>query len=123
MGRVLRLLLTNDLNHPMRPLLIATFCHLCAWGAGDSDPAWIVYRYALWLQRLERRFRHVNPRKFEVSFIVCFYLPILMAIAVAGLGPRLRTGSAPTPLTEAVGFFLVPVLFAGAAGIIRGTYL
>jgi len=89
---------------------------------GTAILAWIVYRYALWLQRIERRFRRVHPRKFEVSVIVCFYLPLLMAVAVAWLAPRLKTRSAPTPITQAIGFLLVPVLLAGAAGIMRGAY-
>src|SRR5215471_792862 len=67
---------------------------------GTAILAWIVYRYTLWLQRIERRFRHVHPRKFEVSVIVCFYLPLLMAVAVAWLAPRLRTRSAPTPIAQ-----------------------
>src|SRR5215813_1818146 len=57
-------------------------------GLGTTILAWVAYRYALWLQRIEQRFRHVHPRKFEVSVIVCFYLSIFMAVAVAWLVPR-----------------------------------
>jgi len=81
-----------------------------------------VYRYVLWLQRLERRYRHVHPKKFEVTVIVCFYLCILLAVASAVLTPRLSASSARTPFANAIGFFLAPVLLTGAAGIMRGTY-
>ncbi len=45
-----------------------------------------------------------------------------MAVAIAWLAPRLGTRSPATPITQAIGFLLLPVLLAGAAGIMRGAY-
>jgi hypothetical protein len=89
---------------------------------GAAVGALIVYRYGLWLQRLERRYRHAHPRKFQIATIVCFYLLVSLAIAAASLTPWFTTRGRGTPLAHALGFFLAPVFLAGAAAIMRGTY-
>jgi hypothetical protein len=90
--------------------------------AGTAVGAFVAYRYVLWLQRLERRYRHVHPKKFRVRTIAGFYLMVGLAVVAAGLTPPLSTRAGATPLACAFGFFLAPVFLAAAAGIMRGTY-
>ena len=85
---------------------------------GTAVVACIAYRYALWLQRLERRHQDAHPRKYRSTIIVCFYLTVFLAMLLPGVTPRLKLTSG----ASALGYFLTPVLLAGAAGIMRGAY-
>lgn len=82
--------------------------------------AWIVFRYTLWLVRIDQQFRDVNPYKIRLTTLGAFYGALGLGVAVLLAGAWLPGNPAKTPLENAATLLFVPALLASAAGALRG---
>jgi hypothetical protein len=93
---------------------------LLLWGfALAAVLAVAAYYYALWLMRLDAKFRHVHPRKFAISTLVVFYGSVGLAVGLYCYALWFTGPAADAPIAQAVCFLLAPALLAGAGAAVR----
>jgi len=78
-----------------------------------------VFRYTLWLVRIDHRFQDVNPYKIRVTTLGVFYGSIGTGLAVLLVGAWLPFDPAKSAVENASPLLFVPALLASAAGALR----